>query len=156
MLLGVCLSTGLQGNFTNLPPNWFSSKRVLFLAEAQSYEPDNTKRKAFLSETFDWLHLSRRPNQVSPNFGQRVETLRDYNDEVKSIWLFFEYFSNYFLNRPERVFFPRLSTAKPPGNQRSATAASSTIFSLLRYTPPSAIARRPADTEATSPVSTRS
>jgi len=156
MLLGVCLSTGLQGNFTNLPPNWLSSKRVLFLAEAQSYEADNAKHKAFTAESFDWLHLSRRPKQVSPNYGQRVETLRDYNDEVKSIWPFLRVFFSHFLKRPARVFFPRLSTANPPGSQELATAASSVIFSLFRYTPPSAIALRAADSEATSPVSVRS
>jgi hypothetical protein len=44
--------------------------------------------RLFTAESYDWLHLSRRPKQVSPNYGQRVETLRDYNDEVKSIWLF--------------------------------------------------------------------
>jgi len=46
------------------------------------------------------LLLSRTSKQKVPNFGQRVSTLRSYNDEVKSKWA--------FLRKIFKVFFPVL------------------------------------------------
>ena len=46
----------------------------------------------------DWLLLSRRSKQILPNFGQRVETLRGDNDDVKSKPMIWQTFSKQLVN----------------------------------------------------------
>ncbi|MEY2676109.1 MAG: hypothetical protein RL510_129 [Actinomycetota bacterium] len=78
--------------------------------------------RLFLSETFDWLHLSRRPNQVSPNFGQQIETLRCYNGEVKSIWANFALNFKLVAKQPCEGLFATAKhseTAFEPGGRNS-------------------------------------